>query len=159
MRDLADIELETFKEPPLRGPRSGREAWIGYARKAADANGGLVRIVAEQAREIAYLRGEVTLLKRRIAERKPKGGKPALAEELVARLEAEIERGGGDRAIAARHGVSHMTVYQLRVRRRRRQLVGSGQGSGAQGSFGAGTVSGRREDRRRSGSKDRSPAG
>jgi hypothetical protein len=159
MRDLADIELETLKPPLLRGPGSGRDAWMDHARELGGANAGLVRIVAGQAREIAYLRGEAALLKRRIAERKPKGGKPALAEELVARLEAEIERGGGDRAIAARHGVSHMTVYRLRVRRRRRQLVGSGQGSGAQGSFGAETVGGRRKDRRRSGSKDRDTAG
>jgi hypothetical protein len=124
MRDLADIQLETLKEPPLRGSGSGREAWIGHARRAADANAGLVQIIEEQAREIAYLRGEVALLKRRVAERKPKGGRPPLAEELVARLEAEVERGGSDRTIASRYGVSHMAVHRLRVRMRQRQAAG-----------------------------------
>ena len=77
-----------------------------------------------QAKEIAYLRGEVALLKKRIAERKPKCGRPPLDEGLVARLEAEIEGRGSDRAIAVRYGVSHMTVYRLRVRMRRREEAG-----------------------------------
>jgi hypothetical protein len=51
----------------------------------------------------------------------PVAPRPALDEGLVARLEAEIERGGADRAIARRYGVSHMTVFRLRRRLRQRQ--------------------------------------
>ena len=124
MDDPADrIEWVPAKVPPRHGPGSGKDAWIAFAREMVHDNGSLRKFLDEQSGVIRSLRGEVALLKKRIAARKPQGGRPPLAEDLVARLEAELGHGGSDRAIAARYGVSHMTVHRLRVRRRQRQLV------------------------------------
>jgi hypothetical protein len=121
MRDPTEhVVWETIRTPPVRGPGSSKDAWVAFAANCVAANIKLVERLKEQRAAIRALQGEVALLKRQIATRMPKG-RPPLDERLVARLEAEIEHGGSDRAIAARHRVSHMTVYRLRGRMRQRE--------------------------------------
>jgi DNA invertase Pin-like site-specific DNA recombinase len=112
--------------PHSRGPGSGKDAWVKFAVNVAHANHGLKHLVEKQSAVIRALKGEVALLKRQIAERKPPGGRPLTDEALVARIEDEIERGGSDRGIGRQLKVSHMTVYRIRQRRRQRQLVEPG---------------------------------
>ena len=89
---------------------SAGAAWLAFALNCARANVKLVADLQAQSAAIRVLRGEVALLRKRIAERRPKGGRAPLADSLVERIEAEIKRGGSDRGIAASYGVSHMTV-------------------------------------------------
>ncbi len=59
---------------------------------------------------------EVELLRRRIAERKPKGGRPPVPQEKVDRVEHDIGAGKRDRAIAVAYGVSYVAVNRIRRR-------------------------------------------
>jgi hypothetical protein len=124
MHDPADpAKWMTIPRPRFQGPSSGKAAWVEYALAIAGANHGLRRLIDEQSAAIRTLKGEVELLKRQIAERRPKGGRLPLREDKVARIEEEIERGGTDRGIAGRYKVSHMTVFRIRKRMQQRRLA------------------------------------
>jgi DNA invertase Pin-like site-specific DNA recombinase len=124
MNDPVDsLQWRKLARPPSRGRGSGMTAWVEYGLTLSEANQGLRRVIEEQSAAIRALRGEVELLKRQVAERRPKGGRAPLPEETVARIEDEIAQGGSDRGIAARYRVSHMTVYRVRRRMWQRQLA------------------------------------
>jgi DNA invertase Pin-like site-specific DNA recombinase len=124
MHDPAErIDWHKLKAPPVTGAGSGKEAWVAFAARCAAANIEAHKLIAEQSAAIKALQGEVVLLKRRIATRKPKGGRPPLPDDVKARLEHEIELGGSDRVIAGRYGVSHVTVYRVRKRMEQRRQV------------------------------------
>jgi hypothetical protein len=126
MRDPADdARWTTFPPPRSQGPRSGKAAWVTYALAVADANQTLRELIEEQSAAIRALKGEVALLKRQIAARRPKGGRAPLPEEKTGRIEEEIARGGTDRGIAARYHVSHMSVFRIRQRMRQRNAAAS----------------------------------
>lgn len=126
MDDPAEhLEWTTISPPRLRGPGSGTDAWVAFGLDAARANHRLGRLIDQQSAAIRALKGEVRLLKEQIAERRPKGARVPLREELAARIEDEIAHGGTDRGIAARYKVSHMSVYRIRKRRRQRELAAS----------------------------------
>jgi hypothetical protein len=125
---------EEIPRPPLHGPGGGREAWRGYARRLETANAGLVDLVerlvevnAGRKAEVARLAAEVELLRRPAAARKPKGGRPAVPDETVRRIEYELATGGKARSIARRYHVSHTTVNRIAGRMRdRERLAGAG---------------------------------
>jgi hypothetical protein len=124
MKDPMDgRKLTTIARPRLHGPGSGKAAWVEFGLTLSEANRGLQRLIDKQSAAIRALKGEVELLKRQVAERRPKGGRLPLPEATVARIEDEIAQGGTDRGIAARYKISHMTVYRVRRRMRQRQLA------------------------------------
>jgi hypothetical protein len=126
MRDPAGSgRWTTIPRPRSQGPGSGKAAWVAYALAVADANRALRELIEEQSAAIRALKGEVALLKRQIAARRPKGGRAPLPEATVARVEEEIARGGTDRGIAGRYKVSHMSVFRIRQRMRQRRLAAS----------------------------------
>ena len=122
---MEQARLKTVLAPPRLGRGATREAWIAWAETVMVVNHGLQDIIERQIRVIRDLRAEMQLLRQRIAERKPPGGRAALADTLVSRLEEDIERGGSDRTIATRYGISHMSVYRVRKRVRQRQAAGT----------------------------------
>ena len=123
MHDPADAaRWTTIPRPRSHGPGSGKATWVAYALAVADANHTLRELIEGQSAAIRALKGEVELLKRQITARRPKGGRAPLPEATVARVEEEIARGGTDRGIAARYGLSHMSVYRIRNRMRQRRL-------------------------------------
>lgn len=110
----------TITAPPRHGPGSGKEAWIRFALETADANDNAFAIIREQAEAIRQRDAEIELLRRQIAERKPKGGRPRLSDDVVARIEADLARGYSQRQTAARNGVSAMTVSRIAKRASKR---------------------------------------
>jgi hypothetical protein len=109
--------LETLKRPPTRGRGSSREAWMEYTYELEVANHGLTDLIRRQSETIRDLEAEITLLRRQIGARKPKGGRPTTAQERVNAVEAELAGGVYTiRAIAVRNGVSPMTVSRISAR-------------------------------------------
>ena len=82
------------------------------------ADGGRPTSIMDLSGQV--LSGEVDLLRAQIAERKPKGGRTRLADERVAEIERDIEAGYSRRQVAARTGVSAMTVQRVAERLARR---------------------------------------
>ena len=81
------------------------------------------RLIAERDRQIRDLEAENELLRRRIAERKPPGGRKPTPAETVSRIERAIEAGDTTRHIARQLGVSAMTISRIAARMRERQAV------------------------------------
>lgn len=102
--------------PPASGPGSGKEAWRAIALDYMGWNEGLGRLIDEQSATIAELKAEIELLRRQIATRKPKGGKPAVDDETVQRIEVALLAGASTRQIAQRYKVSAMTVSRIHKR-------------------------------------------
>ena len=102
-----------IEPPPMSGPGGTKQAWQAYAINLAKT--------ALEWREVAYinfatiekLEAENAELRARIASRRPKGGRPPIDDEKAARIRADVEAGLSRRAVAARHGVSAMTVTRL----------------------------------------------
>lgn len=107
---------QTVKIPPTSGPGSGKEAWRAVALDFMDANEGLGRIIDEQRDTIAALNAEVDMLRAQIASRKPKGGRPAVDDETVQKIEVALLAGASTRQIAQRYKVSPMTVSRVKKR-------------------------------------------
>ena len=128
MHDPAEeTGLEKITAPRMTGPGSGKAAWVAFAHRAIDANAGLSDLIDRQSATIRELKAEVALLKRQIANRKPKGGRPPLDEAKAAAIEADLRSGAwSKRGIAARHHVSPTTVKRIadRMDQRRRQAEG-----------------------------------
>lgn len=103
-------------QPPWRGPGSGKDAWIAYARDQAENGVKLWVMIDEQSAVIRELQGEVELLRRQIAERKPKGGRPKTDDKTTARIEAALAGGMSQRKVAKLCGVSAMTVSRVAQR-------------------------------------------
>ena len=102
-------------ERPLEGDRNVKN-WIEYADFLLGMNGTLRRALDDQHVRINQLKAETTLLKKQIAERKPKGGRPPIDADKLARIEAELASGHSKRSIADRHRVSAMTVVRIAKR-------------------------------------------
>ena len=114
------VGTSPFKMPPWSGPGSGKAAWKEWALHLAEANNGLSDVIKSQSATIAYLNGEVALLRQEAAARKPTGSRKRLSDDKVARIEAEIAEGMSARHIASRFGVSAMTVSRIARRMRSR---------------------------------------
>ncbi len=128
---MDDIEVVDLQRPPSRGPGSGKEAWVCYALELADANAGWLETIERQSAVIRDLQAEVALLRRQIAGRKPKGGRPRVREAVVEPIERDIAAGGKDRAIAVAYGVSHVTVFRIRRRMRARARLAEAEARAA----------------------------
>jgi hypothetical protein len=129
MHDPMDgVTPYTIKEPPNRGPGSGKAAWVRYALELLDANRGWQETVEEQSTAIRELKAEIALLKRQIATRKPKGARPPVPQETVDRIEYEVARGGSTRHIARLYHVSHVTVHRIRQHMAERERLAAGAG-------------------------------
>lgn len=116
-RDASErVEKVTLTVPPASGPGSGKDAWRALAQRMLDSNDSLSAVIAEQKATIAELNAEVDLLRRQIATRKPKGGKPAVDDETVQRIEVALLAGASTRQIAQRYKVSAMTVSRIKKR-------------------------------------------
>ena len=128
MHDPAEeTDFEKITAPRLTGPGSGKAAWVAFAHEALGANAGLSDLIDRQSATIRELKAEVALLKRQIATRKPKGGRPPLDEAKAAAIEADLRSGAwSKRRIAARHHVSPTTVQRIedRMDQRSRQAEG-----------------------------------
>jgi DNA invertase Pin-like site-specific DNA recombinase len=112
MADTAEELVKLFGERDL-------QFWIGFAACGLRKERRLRRVVSAQRATIARLQAENEALRQ---ERRPPGGRPPLAEETVARIERELERGGGSlRQVGQRLGVSHMTVKRVLDRMAERQ--------------------------------------
>ena len=106
-RDPYEILLEVDGDPASLGSR--RADWIRHA--------DFLRGVAElQRNKIKELNAEIVLLKKQIAERKPKGGRPPIDADKLTRIEAELASGHSKRSIADRHRVSATTVVRIAKR-------------------------------------------
>ena len=121
---MAGADPATIPPPPLRGPGSGKDAWVAFAREVARSNELLWQAVDQQSAVIRELEAELTLQRRQLARRKPKGGRPRLSDERAAGIEAELAAGDySRRATAVRHGVSAMTVSRLAARMAERRAL------------------------------------
>jgi len=109
-------ETVTVKIPPTHGPGSGKEAWKALALTALDMNDSLSAIIATQREVIRDLQAEMGLLRRQIADRKPKGSRPKTPDETVEAIERAFAKRNSTRAIARAYGVSPMTVSRVRKR-------------------------------------------
>lgn len=118
-----DIAFEVIPTPPNTGPGSGKAVWIAFAERVAKANIAGHDLLEKQGRVIAAMQAEIELLRNRIAERRPPGGRAPTPVGTVERIEQEIAAGGSDRAIAKRYRVSHMTVHRIRTRMRQREAI------------------------------------
>jgi hypothetical protein len=115
--------LEKITAPRMTGPGSGKAAWVAFAHRAIDANAGLSDLIDRQSATIRELKAEVALLKRQIANRKPKGGRPPLDAAKAAAIEADLRSGAwSKRGIAARHHVSATTVQRIADRMDQRRM-------------------------------------
>lgn len=124
---LESTRLNTIKPPRLQGPGSGKDAWIAFARDVMEANVGLSDLIDQQSAAIRELKAEVALLKKQIARRKPKGGRPPLDEAKVAAIEADLRSGSlSKRKIAARHRVSTTTITRVADRMDQRRRLAEG---------------------------------
>lgn len=108
--------VTTVTAPRLQGPGSGKAAWVAYAIDRAETCTTLWGIVDDQTATIRELRAEIELLRNQIATRKPKGGRPRIADSKVNQIEAELSAGHSKRSIASRHRVSAMTVVRVAKR-------------------------------------------
>ena len=116
-RDPSDeVQTVTTKWPPSRGPGSGKDARMALAVRLQDKNEGLALLINEQAALIQEQAAEVALLKRQVAERKPKGGRQPMPDGTVDSIEAALATGASVRSVAKRHGVSAMSVSRVRKR-------------------------------------------
>ncbi len=123
-RDPQDATTTTtVPMPPVSGPGSGKAAWMVLARTALDANRELVAVIERQREAIRERDAEIELLRRQIAERKPKGSRPRVRAAVVEQIERDIAAGKTDRPIAVAYGVSHVTVYRIRRRMLARERV------------------------------------
>lgn len=113
---MDNLTVTTIQQPPSHGPGSGKAAWVSYAMVQADNVGNLWSIIDEQSATIHELQAEIELLRKQIAKRKPKGGRPRTADKKVAQIEADIAAGYSRRQIASRCGVSAMTVTRIASR-------------------------------------------
>lgn len=119
-----DVQTRQLQLPPSRGPGSGKDAWVRQALELLDANSGLSRVIDDQSELIRDLKAEIELLRRQVAERKPKGGRAALDDRTVTRIEEALEHKGATcRSIARAFGVSAMSVSRIKSRVRARQAL------------------------------------
>ncbi len=103
-RDPFGILLDVDRDPASVGTK--RADWIKHA--------DFLRGVAALQRDMIHkLNAEIVLLKKQIAKRRPKGGRPPIDNEKVKRIEAELAAGHSKRSIADRHRVSAMTVVRI----------------------------------------------
>lgn len=109
---MDSVKQTTVRRPPSRGPGSGKDAWVQFAENMAETNGTLWDVVDRQSRLIAKLQGEVELLRRQVAERKPPG-RARTPDAVVARIERDLAAGLSQRETGRRHGVSAMTVSRV----------------------------------------------
>ena len=113
---LDDYARNTITRPPAQGPGSGKRAWVDFGLEMSRANATLWQVIDGQSDTIRKLNAEVELLKRQIARRKPKGGRPETPPEVRAAIEADITRGLSRREVAKLHKVSAMTVQRVAER-------------------------------------------
>lgn len=107
------VDSVTVHYPPSSGPGSGKDAWVRFARRIGESNGALWQTIRDQSAIIDSLQRENEGLRKRISERKPKGGRPSLPDHLVTLIRDDLARGYSQRATAVRNGVSAMTVSRL----------------------------------------------
>ena len=118
---MENYYVTTTSAPPSQGAGSGKAAWVAYAIERAETCATLWGIVDDQTATIKELRAEIELLRKQIATRKPKGGRPPTPDAKVNQIEAELSAGHSKRSIAARHRVSPMTVVRVAKRMEERQ--------------------------------------
>jgi predicted DNA-binding protein (UPF0251 family) len=117
--------------PPLTGPGSDKEAWVALAREVAKGNEEAWNVVDEQAALIARLEAEVVQLQAQLAERsrtepepaasepteraapEPKGSRRKTSEATREAIRTDLAAGLSQKEVAARYGVSVMTVWRL----------------------------------------------
>jgi len=109
--------------PPDHGPGSSKAEWRAFAYEVLELVSEVNGALDHQAKEIAYLKGEIALLQKRIAERKPKGARESLPAETVRRIEAALVRGESTRFIASQFGVSAMTASRIKKRMEARKSI------------------------------------
>lgn len=109
----AALTLVNVRWPPSRGPGSGKDAWVAFATDIANGSRVAWETVDAQSNVIASLEAEVAQLRARLAERKPKGGRPKVSDRTAAMIRADLAAGLSQRQAAARNGVSPMTVSRL----------------------------------------------
>ena len=117
------VVTRQHKFPPSRGPGSGKAAWVAEAMSLQAANESLAEVIEGQAGLIRELQAEVELLRRQIAERKPRGGRARVDDDRVSRIERALEQGGRVRHVAKAFGVSPMTVSRIAARKRARDAL------------------------------------
>ena len=108
---MADEDI--IKPPPMTGPGGTKQAWQAFALRVAAAAIDWRNLAHFHAETIEKLQAENAELRERIASRRPKGGRPPIDDEKAARIRADVQAGLSRRAVAARHGVSAMTVTRL----------------------------------------------
>ena len=120
---LESYVTSTIQWPPSQGPGSGKEAWRAFAEGRAAQCDILNTLIAEQSDTIRELNAEITLLRRQIETRKPKGGRPRTDDAKAQAIETELSQGHSKRSIAKRHRVSAMTVVRIAKRVQERGRV------------------------------------
>lgn len=114
---------ERYQFPPDHGPRSSRTEWKAFAYELVELIRHLNGNIDERNNELAYLRGEVELLRKQVAERKPAGARDVVPAATVKRIEAALQRGESTRFIAKQFGVSAMTASRIKKRMKAREQV------------------------------------
>jgi DNA-binding NarL/FixJ family response regulator len=115
--DLGSVVTKSdLAVPPPRGRGSGKEAWRELCAELVDKNASLVAVIKDQSVAIAEMKAEIALLRQQIAARKPKGGRAAIDDTTVQRIEIALTSGASTRQIAQRYKVSPMTVSRVKKR-------------------------------------------
>ena len=113
---MEDVKTTVASWPKAQGPGSGKQAWIDFAHERVRNEQVLWGIIDDQSAAIRDLQAEVNLHKAQIAKRKPKGGRPAVSDKMLAAIEADLCAGYSQRQAATRNGVSAMTASRVAAR-------------------------------------------
>lgn len=117
------MKRQALSFPPSHGPGSSKAEWRAFAFELCDLIANVNALNDARDNEISYLKGELELMRQRIAERKPKGAREAVPAETVRRIEAALQRGESTRFIAQQYGVSAMTASRIKRRMKAREQV------------------------------------
>lgn len=107
--------------PPESGPGSSKAEWRKFAFELVELITNINAVLDARNNEVAYLTGEIELLRKQVAERKPKGAREAVPADKVRRIEAALQRGESTRFIAQQFNVSAMTASRIRRRMKQRE--------------------------------------
>ena len=118
------MDWDEYAEMVVAMNGTSRQLWLEYVIRRAKDNAQLSAIIGLQGKVIRRLQAENAALRRQVAARKATGGRPALDPRTAALIERELARGGSLRQVAARLGVSHMTVSRVRDRTSKSLRVG-----------------------------------
>ena len=110
--------------PPSSGPGSSKDAWVRFARELSEAHANCMTMMDHQSATIQELKAEIESLQEKVDRLMNRGGRPPISDATVRQIERELADGRYTQsAIAARNGVSPMSVSRIARRLAKRQRL------------------------------------